>query len=285
MTAVVVGGACLVCGQRGPRESVLDGLLHRCADCGFTWTVQSSAPPEELYDSAYFSGGGYDEYFRPGPRRFEAERRVRWLRSVTARRGLWPASLVEAGSAGGFFVAAARAAGIDAQGVEVSEAAARYAREQLGMPVQHGLFERAELAGPVQAVCAFHVLEHVSEPNEFLRAARRALTPGGLLAIEVPNVACPAATRFGLDWPGLQPRFHRWHFTPDSLLRLVTAHGFVPVRQDTAVFRYYLPVRYRLRQARHQVLQDIRHTGSVRLTHRHRGDLLRLVARRPEVRT
>ncbi|MEH1127934.1 class I SAM-dependent methyltransferase [Micromonospora sp. CPCC 206061] len=232
------------------------------------------AAPAELYDQAYFGGGGYEDYFLATPRRFEASRRLRWLLSVVR-----PSSLLEAGPAGGFFLEAARRVGISVAGVEVSEVAARFAREELGVPVRQGCFETVAPVDPVEAVCAFHVLEHVEDPRVFLRAARDALVPGGWLALEVPNIASAAAHRLGNAWAGLQPQYHRWHFTPESLVRLVTASGFRVVRQDTTVFRYYMPAWYRLRHIRQLLPADWMDIGSPRLTHPRLGDLLRLVAR------
>ncbi|MFK3979300.1 methyltransferase domain-containing protein [Micromonospora sp. NPDC050397] len=267
---------CLLCGRRGGHRSVLGGVLWRCGSCAFSWTAADSPPPVELYDESYFQGEGYEDYFLSGPRRFESGRRLRWLLSVAR-----PSSLVEAGSAGGFFVEAARGVGIAAEGVEVSESAARFARERLGVPVRVGCFEVVAPVRSVEAVCAFHVLEHVEEPREFLRAARDALVPGGWLALEVPNIASAAAGRLGHAWPGLQPRYHRWHFSPESLTRLVRECGFRIVRQDTAVFRYYMPARYRWRHLHHLLPADLVGIRSPRLTHPRLGDLLRVVAQLP----
>nr|WP_240955858.1 class I SAM-dependent methyltransferase [Micromonospora sp. HNM0581] len=192
-----------------------------------------------------------------------------------------PSVLVEAGCAGGYFLEAARNAGYTATGIEVSHAATTYATQHLGVPVRHGYFEHIAPTLHADIVCAFHVLEHVDNPRTFLHAARHTLTPGGWLALEVPNIASAAATRLGHHWPGLQPEYHPWHFTPTSLVRLLTATGFEVVRQDTAVFRYYMPLRYRIRHARRLLPADWLDVRSPRLTHRRRGDLLRVIARKP----
>ncbi|MFK3979301.1 class I SAM-dependent methyltransferase [Micromonospora sp. NPDC050397] len=265
---------CLLCGRRGGHRSVLGGVLWRCGSCAFSWTAADSPPPVELYDESYFQGEGYEDYFLSGPRRFESGRRLRWLLSVAR-----PSSLVEAGSAGGFFVEAARGVGIAAEGVEVSESAARFARERLGVPVRVGCFEVVAPVRSVEAVCAFHVLEHVEEPREFLRAARDALVPGGWLALEVPNIASAAAGRLGGAWPHLQPRYHRWHFSPESLTRLVRECGFRIVRQDTIFSRFYWQPWGRLRHARGLLLADWVASGSPRVSHPTLGDAIRLVAR------
>ncbi|MCG5468183.1 class I SAM-dependent methyltransferase [Micromonospora sp. LAH09] len=270
---------CLVCGPRQEHRPRLGGLLRRCEACGFSWTAQEQAGVDGLYDEDYFAAGGYDDYFRAEPRRFEANRRLRWLLS-TVRPGV----LLEAGPAGGYFLEAAQQAGITASGIEVSHAAARFARDHLHVPVRQGHFEDIAPTLTADVVCAFHVLEHVEDPRAFLHAAHDALTPGGWLALEVPNIASAAAQRLGTAWPGLQPRYHRWHFTPDTLVRLVTDAGFEVVQQDTTVFRYYMPLRYRLRHARHLLPADLIGLRSPRLTHPRLGDLLRVIARTPRTR-
>lgn len=275
MTTRAIGTACLVCAGAGG-DSLLNGALQRCQTCGFAWTASKSAKLEDLYRESYFRGDGYEDYFQPAARRFEAGRRLRWLLRVEPVR-----SLVEAGCAAGFFIEAARRAGIDARGVEMSTSIAAYARDQLGQPVHIGSFETTAQPA-VEAVCAFHVLEHVEDPHTFLRAAWRALQPGGVLALEVPNLASGAAARLGVEWAGLQPEFHRWHFSPGSLTRMVESHGFAVLQRDTAVFRFYMPARYRLRHARRLLPADLVSIRSVRLIHSNRGDLLRLIARRPE---
>jgi SAM-dependent methyltransferase len=267
---------CAVCGSADARRPLLAGSLVECGRCGFVWTAAEPVHLEDRYGEGYFRSDAYEDYLQPSGRRFEAGRRLSWL----LRTGR-VSSLVEAGCTGGFFVEAAVRAGIHAAGVELSPQMAAYARDQLRLPVWHGQFEAAPLQVPVQAVCAFHVLECVEDPNAFIRTAWKLLEPGGLLAVEVPNIASPAARRLGMDWPGLQPRYHRWHFAPTSLRRLVERHGFDVVVQDTAVLRFYMPARFRRRHARHLLAPDVRNTRSIRLTHRRRGDLLRMIAQKP----
>jgi SAM-dependent methyltransferase len=276
VTGSTAVATCVVCGSAPRHGDRADGVLRRCGSCSFVWTAGAIAPPEEIHDEAYFHGGGYEDYLVPSARRFEADQPVRWLRSFVR-----PTTLVEAGCAAGFFVAAARAAGYEAQGVEVSAAAVTYARDTLRVPVRRAAFESATQETPVGVVCAFHVLEHAEDPGAFLDAARRALEPGGVLALEVPNIASAAARRLGPAWSALQPAYHRWHFDPTSLTRLVTGAGFDVIRHDTTVFRFYMPPRYRRRHAHRLLPADARHLRSLRLTHPARGDLLRLVARRP----
>lgn len=275
--SVHVETGCLLCGRTAGDEPLSGGLLRRCLACGFAWTAGSGPALSELYDASYFESGGYQNYFdQQAQRRYEAGRRLRWLMSATR-----PESLLEAGCAGGFFLEAARRAGIAVEGVEPAEVCVRFAKEQLNLSVRQGSFEGMSPAGPVDAVCAFHVLEHVEDPRVFMSTARSVLAPGGWLALEVPNIASAAARRQGRSWHGLQLPYHRWHFTPQTLSRLVENHGFQVRSCDTVPVNYYLRPRYWLGPRSAWMLIKELASGPPRRPHPRRHDLLRLLARLP----
>lgn len=280
MTLTSAPEACLVCDNAPGHALLFDGCLRQCSNCTFKWTAtRGPTPTGQLYTSDYFASGGYHDYFRHTAQwRHEARRRLRWLLSATR-----PATLLEAGSAGGFFLEAARAAGIVVTGVEPSEACVRFAETSLGLMVRHGGFETAQLGTRVEAVCAFHVLEHVDDPRRFLDKARSALVPGGWLALEVPNVASAAAGRQGRSWHGLQPEYHHWHFDRRSLQMLLTTCGFAVHRCDTVLPRHYMRLRQRIRpSAMSRIAADWMECGSLHTVQPEIGDYLRVLARRSD---
>jgi SAM-dependent methyltransferase len=237
-------------------------------NCGLVFTIHS-ADSNDAYDLEYFADGGYRSYFARAPQwRYEAQWRLRWLLDATR-----PRTLLEIGCAGGFFLEAARRGGIAARGVEVSEVAARYAQLTLGVQVTIGHFEQANLEGPFDAVCAFHVLEHVDDPRGFLEKARELIAPRSCLALEVPNIESAAARADGIGWPGLQPEYHRWHFSPTTLTSLVESCGFGIDRCDTIYAAHYQrPGRRLLRAA-------ITGRRPLETEHPSLGDQIRLLAK------
>lgn len=97
-------------------------------------------------------------------------------------------TVLEIGSGSGHFVKSAIAAGLDAKGIELNEAAVTTAKQH-GLPVEHCDLEKAadRYQGRLDGVCSFQVLEHVPNPKEFIQYSMEMLKPGGILIYCVPN--------------------------------------------------------------------------------------------------
>lgn len=92
-----------------------------------------------------------------------------------------------------------------------------------------------ELAGRYDVVSMFHYLEHSTDPDRELRAARDVVRPGGHLLIEVPDPESRYARLLGRWWlPWLQPQ--HLHFVPVGNLReRLKDLGFTVVSEEHAV--------------------------------------------------
>ncbi|EAZ88810.1 class I SAM-dependent methyltransferase [Crocosphaera chwakensis] len=95
---------------------------------------------------------------------------------------------LEVGSGFGFFIEKAKKSGINITGIELNEHAVKIA-EGKQLPIkQLDLQDVAEnYPESYDAVCSFQVLEHVSDPKNFIRWSVEALKPGGKLILGVPN--------------------------------------------------------------------------------------------------
>lgn len=150
--------------------------------------------------------------------------------------------------------------GLAASGVELNPFAAARVRA-LGFEVfEAGLAEVAQqLKAPFDAVCAFQVLEHVSDPRGFPEGLLVLLRPGGRLILSVPNAAVMRVIdpqRVGLlD----QPPHHMSHWDEGvfrSLERLlplrvveVRREPLAPYHIDWFVSSYAGILRHRWRHA------------------------------------
>ena len=196
--------------------TVSRGPLVLCARCG---TGVTAAPPIVADPRGY----GTD---RPRLARAAApllalfdRQRLALLREVAPA----PGRLLDAGAGRGRFVAAARAAGYDARGIEPSPGAAA----QGGPGVELGTIEDAVVEpSSLDAVALWHVLEHVDDPAAALGSVAGWLRPGSGLLIGVPNLASFQAKLGGERWFHLDLARHRTHFTPAGLRALLERTGF-----------------------------------------------------------
>lgn len=115
-------------------------------------------------------------------------------------------------------------------GVEPTASFADLATRRTGAMIRCGNF-RAGLFGDTKfdlATCC-QVLEHVSNPGEFVSGVRRSLVPEGLFYLEVPDVSDFA------DLPSDHDRFmcqHISYFSYGVLSRLLLEHSFTIVASD-----------------------------------------------------
>ncbi|NTW52172.1 MAG: class I SAM-dependent methyltransferase [Chlorobiaceae bacterium] len=72
----------------------------------------------------------------------------------------------------------------------------------------------------------WHVLEHLHRIEEALDKAHDLLEPDGVLVIALPNIDSDDAGRYGAHWIAIDAPRHLYHFTPETLTRLLGKHGF-----------------------------------------------------------
>lgn len=127
----------------------------------------------------------------------------------------------------GYLLAAARDAGFEVRGLELSPWAAGQARDVLGLEVAVGGVESVEFPpAAFEVIVMWHVIEHFVDPLANLRRLRRWLRPEGILILETRNFMGFDARHLGAAWNGWSLPHHLWHFSPRSLHRMLQAAGF-----------------------------------------------------------
>lgn len=225
--------ACPVCGEAARALGLLPAKhpLFACGRCGHRFAFATQADLSELYGSSY-DGFREDPVFAGRVRGvFESE--------VVPRAGA-SGDLLDIGCGNGAVLKVASDLGFRATGVDVSQAAvdACTARGLSASMLDLGAPDFGQ--GRFDVVTFWDVLEHLIEPREMIRAAVRALRPGGWLLVKVPHhrqlsvAACAAVPRLSrsvLSIPG-----HLQFFTEGSLARLLEAElepiCWVPVESN-----------------------------------------------------
>jgi 2-polyprenyl-3-methyl-5-hydroxy-6-metoxy-1,4-benzoquinol methylase len=207
---------------------VSDYTICACRGCGLRFLNPQPTPEalEAFYTKQYYHSDdslsqGYGDYVAQADNlRSTFRHRLRYLPKAE--------TLLDVGAAAGFFVEQAREAGWKAEGIDPSDWAARFAREQLGVPVRTGHLEEAGFpAASFDAVTAWEVIEHLPDPRTVLLEMARILKPGGLLALSTPDAGAPVSRLAGRRWLGwYKVPEHLYFFDRKTLMRLLEETGF-----------------------------------------------------------
>jgi len=137
--------------------------------------------------------------------------------------------VLDVGTGFGFFLAEMRKRGWEAAGVEISQKAMVYARDVLGLTLLSGPLEKADLPdNHFDAVTAFYVIEHLSDPMDFLGECHRILKPGGFLLMRYPHTT---PIKNFLHFFGIKNRLydlpaHLSDFSPKTIQECLKRSGF-----------------------------------------------------------
>jgi SAM-dependent methyltransferase len=225
---------CILC-QTSERELLIqkdNWTVHRCPTCGlgFLDPRPSESEIEDLYRSDYFSeqyDGGIEPDSPQYQKRMSGEQhRTKFIKSIK-RSGY----LLDIGCGYGYFLDASRRKGYTVHGLDVSEWAAEYAVEKLGLSITIG--QIGNVSFPHQnfdIITMWHSLEHTPNPHRALQKAKSWLKHDGILVIDVPNYDGTDARSKWVDWVGWQLPYHYWHFTFNSLKKLLDQHGFTIIK-------------------------------------------------------
>jgi SAM-dependent methyltransferase len=192
--------------------------LVRCARCGSAVTL--GPVPERLHELGAYRPGAprLHRLAQPALKRFDRER-LGLVRALAPP----PARLLDAGAGRGRFVAAARAAGYEASGIEPSARGVNASADGIRrVPIEDAPIR----LGSLDVVTLWHVLEHLDDPGAAIARIASWLGPGGGLVAAVPNLASLQARLGGDRWYHLDVPRHRVHYTPGGLRALLGANGF-----------------------------------------------------------
>ena len=235
--------ACPVCGSATAdsqlRLNIYGGRYHQCSACGHCFLIARPSPSalKDFYatDSHYSSTYVDKKSLETRVKQVaipKAEWMIEQFKLVYGRK---PVSVLDIGAGGGHFVYAARQLGLEAQGIEVSQASREFCRESFGFELETVDFSQDwGRFSDVDIITFWGFIEHVPDPLALLKSAYQAL--GGRETMVIASA--PRWDSFGTAVQTLfsnsvvrhlDPLGHLHIFTDGSLATAFELSGFAPV--------------------------------------------------------
>jgi 2-polyprenyl-3-methyl-5-hydroxy-6-metoxy-1,4-benzoquinol methylase len=224
-------------------------FLSRCSDCGLVF--DNPRPTTQAIAAHYSQETQYDGWIQN-----LKDRDRLWRRRIRKmRRHRSPGSLLDVGTGIGQLLHHARTEYHPVQGIEISSTAIELAKRLYQLDILKGSIEFLDIHHRFDNITAFHVLEHVHHPGEFLERCNQLLKPGGRLFLAVPNELEALGVRMGRH--SLQPielsnsEIHLSHFTMKSMAELLRLSGLEVICLSLDPFWVVPPSRERLQGLRY----------------------------------
>ena len=225
---------CNLCGLRNDKVIFerLDGLrVVQCRNCGLVYV--NPRPKDELiptlYDKDYFtspSSIGFDNYFSDETRKgmiLAAKRRLLVLREAGITTF---GKMLEVGCGTGELCHVLHNIGMSVTGIDISESAIVEARSRYKTILfQVGTIDDIDPEVQYDALFAFELIEHLTNPDRFFRKASTLLAKHSFLCVTTPNFECAESVGFG-NWTGFSMSFeHLCFFSSATISKYAAKHG------------------------------------------------------------
>jgi len=224
--------ACPVCASSNPELWFeKDWFQHvRCKDCSMVYINprMNQAATHSFYNSnvnAIYNETKFDDVSTST--KLDDEINYKNLLMLDKIRNGKKGSLLEIGSAKGYFLAKAKEAGYEIYGLELNRVNYEYSRRQLGDNILDKTLSEVHFdEEKFDVIYMRDVIEHIPNPKEFLNEVNRVLKPGGQLFLETHNVD-GWIYRIAREWHTVFFGFeHPNHWSPRTLKLALSQHGF-----------------------------------------------------------
>lgn len=224
-----MGVECFLC--KNPRVNFLlekDGYdLWSCGKCGLNFVYPQ--PTDKELQKFYSLKSGYSHSskgFDLDSVSEDYEKRIDFLVENNARK------VLDVGCASGSFVHHAKRRGMVAVGVDLDKDSIKFGTQN-GLDLRHGkLGDMKFRKGEFDAVNLGDIMEHVKDPEGFLKECLRVLKKGGVLVVSTPNTNSmfPKVTRWvyekmGIMWSHPTPPYHLFDFSDENLRQVLERNG------------------------------------------------------------
>jgi 2-polyprenyl-3-methyl-5-hydroxy-6-metoxy-1,4-benzoquinol methylase len=230
----------------------------RCAGCAHLWLNPRPAVSAlgTIYPADYYAYQ-YRSEINPVALRAKDRMDAAKLRGLLAHLDRAPRAFLDVGCGDGRFLELMERRGVPAEscyGLELDADVVEHVRSRGYTAFAERVEDTTGIPdATLDLATMFHVLEHVDDPATCVRRLADWLAPGGVLAIETPNMESLDRRLFRDSWWGGYHFPRHWNlFSPDALAKLLRDAGLdvVETRFQTGHSFWMWSLHHRLRYGR-----------------------------------
>lgn len=215
---------CNICDSKN-LEFLYEGIL-KCNDCSHAFADISIDESElkEIYQKNYFFGEEYLDYTKDEniiKKNFQL--RLKKLKKYTEFNNK---SLLEIGSAYGFFLDMIKNNFKEIAGVEISQDCLDYCEKNYKFKITNFLEFENNFKKNFDIFCLWDVIEHLKDPNKYLQKINHLSSKGSLIALTTGNINSLNSKLFREKWRLIHPPTHLHYFTPNSIKKLLKKNNY-----------------------------------------------------------
>ncbi|KKQ51499.1 MAG: Methyltransferase type 11 [Candidatus Woesebacteria bacterium GW2011_GWA1_39_21b] len=170
-----------------------------------------------------------------------------YLEKLLPKTGRSKLKLLDVGCGNGFFLEKAQEIGIKhVYGIEPGKASVKKAPKDLQKRIKIDILRKGLFKiNSFDIICCFHTLDHVTDPNEFLKITRSLLKKGGTCFFIVHNTDGLSVKLFGEKSPIFDIE-HVYLFNPKTLVKIFKKNKFRKIQVIDIKNRYPLKYWFRM---------------------------------------
>jgi 2-polyprenyl-3-methyl-5-hydroxy-6-metoxy-1,4-benzoquinol methylase len=206
-----------------------DFSIWECADCSLRFTQNAPAADSigNYYKSEdYISHTNTSKGFINRLYQVIRKKTLRQKRKLVCKlTGKEQGKILDVGSGTGAFVNEMKQNGWQATGLEPDTGARKIAKEVFNCELKNTDEFFSLPPDSFDAITMWHVLEHVHDLQSYLSQLKNLLREDGRLIVAVPNYTSFDASVYKEYWAAYDVPRHLYHFSPDSMKRLIEKNG------------------------------------------------------------
>lgn len=218
-----------LCSFCGGDVVALNETFSICRSCS---SVFNNNYTPESYSDSYFTSDYKAQYGKTYEEDFSSiySASSGRMKFIVRIGGKIPASLLDVGSALGFFLKAADDYGVaEKTGVEISSFACEHVARVFGYKCIQTSFDRFSSPKQYDAVTAWYFAEHTPDINLTIRRLSSFVSPGGVLALSLPCAKGPSFSFNRKNWFNTHPTDHSADITPKAVKGILRREGYVKI--------------------------------------------------------